>query len=125
MSEGQDQSSHSADHALSGDRPLQDPEDDRLGYAPFARNLADGLARMAPANGFVVALYGPWGSGKSTALNFVSWYLQDDQREGRVLIVPFNPWWFSGQHDLTKRFLEQLLAVVEPKGKRRRSAFRN
>lgn len=125
VSEGNDHSSGSDEQPLSGDRPLKHPDHDRLGYAPFARNLAEGLVRMAPAHGFVVALYGPWGSGKSTVLNFVEWYLADDQKEGRVLIVPFNPWWFSGQHELTKRFLEQLLAVVDPKEKRRKTEIRN
>jgi predicted KAP-like P-loop ATPase len=48
---------------LSPDKPLIDPRDDQLGM-PFARHLALSLTRMVPADGFVVAIYGPWGSGK-------------------------------------------------------------
>jgi predicted KAP-like P-loop ATPase len=109
---------------LSGDRPLRRPAEDRLGIAPFARNLAEGLLRFGPTGGFVVALYGAWGSGKSTVLNFVQFYLEEEHSEEDVLVVPFNPWWFSGQEDLTTRFLEQLLAIVEPKQRRRTGEIR-
>ena len=46
-----------------------------MGYASFAKNLADAIARITPTDGLVLALYGPWGSGKSTVLNFVGSYL--------------------------------------------------
>ena len=61
---------------LSADRPLTDPEDDRLGYSSFAERLPESIATMAPSDGFVVALQGSWGSGKSTLLNFVRSYLR-------------------------------------------------
>ena len=54
------------------DTPGRDPErDDQLGYAPFAKHLARAVARVTPTNGLVIGLYGPWGSGKTTVLNFV------------------------------------------------------
>jgi predicted KAP-like P-loop ATPase len=107
MSTGEpvESASPSAEPNLSGDRPLRWPAEDRLRIAPFARNLAEGLIRLGPTGGFVVALYGAWGSGKSTVLNFVQYYLQNEHSEEDVLVVPFNPWWFSGQEDLTTRFL--------------------
>lgn len=108
---------------LGGDRPLTRPEDDRLGYAPFAETLSSALVAMAPVGGFVVALYGPWGSGKTTVLNFVRFYLESAERNVRVLT--FNPWWFSGQEELTTTFLEQLLAALEPQGKRRMEKLRS
>ena len=87
-------------NVLSADNPLKDPKDDRLGYAPFARNLAESICRMAPPEGFVIAVYGPWGSGKSTLLNFLIYYLEQKSEDVQPIIVPFNPWWFSGQEDL-------------------------
>ena len=82
--------------SLSSDRPLGDPGEDRLGYAPFAERLAESLYRLAPREGFVMALYGPWGSGKSTVLGFVEYYLDKMPFDDRPVIVHFNPWWFSG-----------------------------
>jgi predicted KAP-like P-loop ATPase len=72
------------------DRPGANPErDDQLGYAPFAKNLAQAIARITPTDGLVLALYGPWGSGKSTVLNFVESYLQrwPEGREVQPLVV--------------------------------------
>ena len=48
------------------DRPLRDLENDELGHAPFARSIARALAKMDASDSFVMALTGPWGSGKST-----------------------------------------------------------
>lgn len=53
------------------DAPKVDPaNDDRLGFAPFADRLAAALFELRAPNGYVVGLEGPWGSGKSTVLNF-------------------------------------------------------
>jgi len=102
-------------NVLSADNPLKNPEHDRLGYAPFAKNLAESICKMAPPQGFVMAVYAPWGLGKSTLLNFIIHYLEQKPESEQPLIVPFNPWWFSGQEDLTRHFFDQLLAVLSTK----------
>ncbi|GAB1544220.1 KAP family P-loop domain protein [Scytonema sp. NUACC21] len=100
---------------LSADNPLTDPKDDRLGYAPFAKNLADSICKMSPPEGFVMAVYAPWGSGKSTLLNFIVHNLEQKPENEQPIIVRFNPWWFSGEEDISRRFFEQLLAVLTKK----------
>lgn len=97
---------------LSSDKPLLDPKEDRLGYAPFAETLAQGIFKRPPSEGLVVAVYGPWGSGKSTVANFVLAYLKDGIDKGEILHVPFNPWWFSGKEDLTRSFFNQLISAL-------------
>jgi predicted KAP-like P-loop ATPase len=62
------------------DTPLQDPSQDLLGRSRFARGLAQGILQMDAEHGFVVALHGPWGSGKSTTLNFVLHYIRVDSQ---------------------------------------------
>jgi predicted KAP-like P-loop ATPase len=54
---------------LPVDNPLVDPQQDRLGYAPFAKYLAESICQMTFPEGFVMAVYGGWGSGKSTFIN--------------------------------------------------------
>lgn len=100
---------------LSADNPLTNPQDDRLGYAPFAKHLAESICRMSPPDGLVMAVYAPWGSGKSSLLNFILHYLKEKSEEEQPIVVPFNPWWFSGQEDLTRNFFKQLLAVLNTK----------
>jgi predicted KAP-like P-loop ATPase len=97
---------------LSADKPLLEPQEDQLGYALFARHLAFSLTRMVPAEGFVVAIYGPWGSGKTTLLNFLFHYFKQAPVDEQPIIVPFNPWWFSGHEKLAKHFFDQLQASL-------------
>ncbi len=100
---------------LSADNPLIDPKDDRLGYASFAKNLAESLCLMTSSEGLVLAVYGSWGSGKSTLLNFVIYNLEQKPNNEQPIIVRFNPWWFSGEEALTKQFFNQLQAVLSNK----------
>ena len=104
--------------ALSADRPSTDPEDDLFGHAPFAKNLADSICRYPRSDGLVLALYGPWGSGKSTVLNYVKHYLEQKPEQERHVVVEFNPWWFSGQENLARAFLGQLQAVLPAKSEK-------
>lgn len=101
---------------LSPDRPLEDPEQDRLGYSNFAEHLAESICNMAPLDGFVISVYGSWGSGKSTLLNFLVYYLKQMPEGEQPIIMHFNPWWFSGHEDLTISFFGQLQAELS-KGK--------
>lgn len=97
---------------LSADKPLIDPKDDQLGYALFARHLALSLIKMVPIDGFVLAIYGPWGSGKTTLLNFLFHYFHQATPDEQPIIVPFNPWWFSGHEKLGKHFFDQFQASL-------------
>lgn len=81
---------------LSADKPLTDPQDDQLGYANFARHLASSLTTMVPAEGFVVAIYGPWGSGKTTLLNFLFHYFKQAPRMSSPSLCPSIPGGFPG-----------------------------
>src|SRR5205085_179058 len=114
MPDGDDQPTDpdAAKPGLSGDRPVVDPATDALGYAPFARHLSRSLMRMSPPEGLVTGIYAPWGAGKSSLLNFIIHYLNAEQAESKPVVVQFNPWWFSGQEDLTRRFFGQLQAAL-------------
>nr|WP_256332569.1 P-loop NTPase fold protein [Stutzerimonas stutzeri] len=60
----------------------------------------------------MLALYGPWGSGKSTVLTYVQHFLEQRPENEQPVLVKFNPWWFSGQENLARAFLGQLQAVL-------------
>jgi len=104
--------------ALSADRPSSDPKDDLFGHAPFARSLAESICRYPGSDGLVIALYGPWGSGKSTVLGYVQHFMEQRSGGDQPVLVKFNPWWFSGQENLARAFLGQLQAVLPAKSER-------
>lgn len=100
---------------LSADRPSSDPAQDLYGHAPFAKTLAKAISGYRDSEGIVLALYGPWGSGKSTVLAYVEHELGLLDKDVQPVVVTFNPWWFSGQEHLARAFLGQLQAVLPAK----------
>lgn len=104
--------------ALSADRPSSNPQDDLFGHAPFAESLSNSICGYPGNDGLVLALYGPWGSGKSTVLSYVRHFLEQRPEAEQPVIVTFNPWWFSGQENLARAFLAQLQAVLPAKSEK-------
>ncbi|MFS0754462.1 P-loop NTPase fold protein [Noviherbaspirillum sp. 1P10PC] len=104
--------------ARSADRPSSNPQDDMFEHAPFAERLSDSICRYPGNDGLVLALYGPWGSGKSTVLSYVQHFLEQRPEAEQPVIVTFNPWWFSGQENLARAFLDQLQAVLPTQSKK-------
>lgn len=103
---------------LSSDSPLTDERADAFGYGPFAGHVARALTTLAPIEGLAVAIHGPWGCGKSTLLNFVRKELDALPAEQRPIVLPFNPWWFSGSEDLVGHFFRELLARLDARDAR-------
>jgi hypothetical protein len=99
---------------LGDDLPKENPwQDDRLGYRPFAERLAKVAQTLHAPNGYVIGLHGKWGSGKSTALNFVKAFLKkyNDELENEadhIHVVDFRPWIISGHQDLIAAFFKVL-----------------
>src|SRR5438046_2423865 len=82
------------------DAPLTDPAQDRLGRSAFSEVLAKSILRLDAQEGFVFALNGPWGAGKTTVINFALKALEREAGSSEIVVVRFNPWWFSGQEQL-------------------------
>ncbi len=105
------------DAFLSGDKPLTEIKDDRLGFASYSEYLAQVIARQCPNSGLVMAICGEWGTGKSTLINFMLRSLDRLPTSERPQVIHFNPWLFSGESDLTRRFFEQLEGTFKKWGK--------
>jgi predicted KAP-like P-loop ATPase len=51
---------------FSPDLPINSAKDDKLNRSPFASALASAIRNWNQTSSLVVALYGDWGSGKSS-----------------------------------------------------------
>jgi predicted KAP-like P-loop ATPase len=100
---------------LSGDKPIIDPKDDELEYAPFAEILATSILEMVPSDGLVLGVFGNWGLGKTTFINFIIHFINQKPDEEKPVLIHFNPWWFSGEESLLKSFFGQLQVVLKEK----------
>lgn len=98
--------------ATLNDSAITAPGEDRYGFDPFARALARSVAKMAAPEGMVLAINGPYGSGKSGVINLVIHHLQLEIEASRLRVVRFSPWWFDGTEALTRAFFEALQAAL-------------
>jgi hypothetical protein len=68
---------------------------DALDRRPFARVIGQRIEEVRETgNGaaFMVHIHGPWGSGKTSVLNFLKEYLQGGHTPPRWIVIEFNAW---------------------------------
>jgi predicted KAP-like P-loop ATPase len=98
-----------------GDRPIACAKEDRLGRKGFAQALATHLLRTPADDSAVFALYGAWGSGKTSILNLVEGELSKEgelSQNKTLTVLRFNPWLFSGTDQLVSGFFRELAAQL-------------
>lgn len=88
------------------DSPIESSDDDSFGITEFSKTLANGIAEVSDPVGTVIALHGPWGSGKSSAVNLVVKNLEDEYQH--IRIINFTCWWYRGEEALALAFLQNL-----------------
>ena len=90
---------------------IERAEEDRYGITPFARSLAKSIRSIKAPLGTCIALNGPWGSGKSSAINLIRHELESD-RDETVEISNFKCWWYKGEEALVLAFLQNLNVLL-------------
>lgn len=98
--------------AFSSDLPLADVAGDEFGRAGFADRIADAIATRTAASTLVIGVYGPWGSGKTTVLEFVRRRLEEIDKD-RLPAVWFNPWRYGSEELLVQGLFETLADVLK------------
>ncbi len=101
---------------FSGDRPIQNHHQDRLGRALFARYLARAMLEHPDTDSFVIGLYGSWGSGKTSVINLILEELNVASSnmldEEKPIVLNFSPWSYSGQNELIYSFFRRLSSAL-------------
>lgn len=102
-------------HALPGERfsierPILSSDDDLLDRNRYAQSIADAIAGWRQKDSLVVAIYGRWGSGKSSLKNMVVEALEADT--GSPLVLEFNPWSWPVSDNLSTSFFHELSLLI-------------
>ena len=88
---------------LIPDRRLRATAEDRLEHDAIARSIAEiAIMAEAPTN---IALFGPWGSGKSSVYSMIEAHLAELQAD--AVVVRYDAWKYGGQA-LKRNFIESI-----------------
>lgn len=99
------------------DLPIKTSKDDLLARASFSQALAEAILSYENKDSVVTALYGAWGSGKSSVVNMVLERIDEASSEMAVdvrpIIIRFNPWNYSDQNQLVSQFFRSLSVALK------------
>jgi len=94
---------------IRSDDPITTRDEDALGRDRVARVIAGEIRSLDARKGAVVAVLGPWGSGKTSVVNLARLALAEPPA---IVVLDFNPWMFSGADQLVESFFTELAAQL-------------
>lgn len=95
------------------DIPILTPEEDLLNHAHFAKDIAKLLASQKKSVNFVMSINGEWGSGKSSCVNMIKHYLENEHKD-KIVYADFSPWLYHGNQEiLLREFMSVLFKTVD------------
>ncbi|KMM77957.1 P-loop NTPase fold protein [Pseudomonas deceptionensis] len=102
---------------FANDRPIKAAEQDLLGRSAFAKNLAAAIVGWKNQECLVIALTGPWGSGRSSIKNLA---IQELIATPHLEVIEHNPWEWTAQEKLSESFFDEVSRAIRRKEKQRR-----
>ncbi|MCO6526803.1 P-loop NTPase fold protein [Snodgrassella sp.] len=97
---------------FSADAPVSSKEEDKFSRWKFAERVGQVIARREDPSGLVIGLYGVWGNGKTSVLNFIQESLKSEEK---VICIEFNPWRYGTEDDLLKGFFFTIAEALDTK----------
>lgn len=94
----------------STDRPINTMDKDLLGRSYFSKGLGTAIYNYKGKDGLVIALFGKWGTGKTSILNMAINEIENLSKKdiSRPIIVKFSPWNYTDQSNLISIFFQTL-----------------
>ena len=97
------------------DKPIETEADDFLGRKRFSQHLGKALLDWKEKESLVIAIYGEWGSGKSSVINLAGENIEKSDHKTKPTIIEFNPWIFSEEDNLGEHFFNEIAKELEIK----------
>lgn len=94
------------------DSPIRRSEDDRYGFDPFAKAIAGCIDNIKSPTGSAVAVYGPWGSGKTSVINLALQHLKSSNCP--IDVISFQCWHYRTEDAMAIGFFRELHAGLTP-----------
>lgn len=98
------------------DNAIKSKQDDLLGRAVFASNIASLIIKRTDSESFYIGVMGAWGSGKTSVLNLIDEEFRSFNEKcsfPKVLSLTFNPWRYSGEDELLMYFFNEIASALD------------
>ena len=99
------------------DNPISTASEDLLQRSKFVERIVREIDMIDASQGYVMAVMGQWGSGKTSVLNLV----KESLRNKEMLVVDYNPWLLSGTEALVAGVFGEINVHLKQRGKQYRS----
>lgn len=99
------------------DTPLKKISEDRLGRENIVDLIVDSINDNVQKNHpcLVYGIYGKWGEGKTSLMNFVEEKLTSSGNTANINIIKFNPWLANNEEALLREFFQKITDSVDRK----------
>jgi len=94
------------------DNPIKGTNQDRFGFAPYARILAETISETDDLP-FCVGIFGQWGAGKSSMMKMIEEYAASTFEAKTVW---FNPWKYDRKENLWHALIQTILYEIAEGG---------
>jgi predicted KAP-like P-loop ATPase len=96
-------------------------KEDRLNILNFSQKIANNINNISSKeHGIVIAVYGEWGTGKTTAKNALISELKNknvNSKDKQRILFEFDPWQVPPNENMTKQFITDLHIVTDTRDK--------
>src|SRR6202012_693202 len=89
----------------TADKPVSEENEDRFQRYPFSKRIADTIINRSSSESIVFGLFGAWGEGKSSVLNFIG---QELYKADQVIQIHLNPWRYTDEDALLYAFFKKI-----------------
>ena len=106
-----------SDDALSQwyDEPIGKIANDLLRRKEYAETLSVDIRRWLRQGNVVLSLFGGWGTGKTTLINFITDRL-DSLEEPATIVINFNPWQCENKKILHESLFNEIITAINSIG---------
>lgn len=94
---------------FGSDAPLWHQHMDAFSRTDFTSRVSELIINRKDPRSIVVGIYGEWGVGKTTVLNYIDEALSN---RGNIVTVWFNPWHFDDENYLIRSYFQTLAAAL-------------
>lgn len=89
---------------LNSDKPAEKKDQDRFQRSEFSKRIAQAIIERKSKECVVIGIYGVWGEGKTSVLNFID----NELRAHDIKPVRFNPWRYNDEDKLIINLLSKI-----------------